>query len=533
MNKFYESDFNYKEVYNKFNSIISKLESQNCKFAIEKLMDFHTPTFYSELIPLLKFLYPNNTILEETIAEELDMISFNNHNVFDLENAIFNNDYTILDGIIFFINPLSVEASSIREGFKDYDKNELLFNKFGIIFEEQLKDLINKKNLLVRDKKFDLNELSLEKIFQDIIKNSIENSSNKVKIFLEDNSVKMQYFVDGQYLKNKENTILNINNYDKFKNVLSSKFETDRILTWKYNTSYFNILFNNADENNIYLEIHDLNKKISSIENIVLKDKELLSFKKSMDSPSGVIVISGNNDSGKRSVMYSILKYLSENKLGDNIISFENTIKNSLKYVTQINSSDIMIKNIQNFSVIAVDNNTSNKNINECFNLAAKGKLVIAVVESSSIINTLNYINDNLSNKELIVENLLSILHVGLFNKLCDSCSYTIQYNKTKKFHSFMSLENSPALSDIIKEENCEGCIDCNYGYSGRIQLCELLENDDILKDLFLNDFNVNNFKIEKRSKSWHNLFENSMLTLKEQKISLNSIIKSIGYYKK
>ena len=35
MNKFYESDFNYKEVYNKFNSIISKLESKNCKFALD------------------------------------------------------------------------------------------------------------------------------------------------------------------------------------------------------------------------------------------------------------------------------------------------------------------------------------------------------------------------------------------------------------------------------------------------------------------------------------------------------------------
>lgn len=532
MNKFYQKDFDYKSVYETFNNIINRLEDKKVNFSIEKVSQFNTPTFASEIIPVLKDLYLNNSLLEDAISEELNLKSFSSHTILDLENSIIEDNYAIIDNLIFYINPLSVESSEVKDSLKSYSKNEVLFSDFGFIFEDQLKDLKNKKNTIEKDKKFDLNELSFEKIFQDLIKNSILKNADKFKIYLNQNEVKVQFFVNGLYLKDKEYTILTINNFKRFIDLIKNKYEDKKYINWKYNTTYYKINCDFTEENNIYFEVYNLNKTVNDINNLYLNDKDFNLFIKSLESPSGVIIISGNIDSGKRSLMYSTLKYLNEYRNGDNFISFENKIKNNLNYITQIESNYVE-KDLGNFSVVAIDNNESNKSIENCFNLAAKGRLVIMVVESSSIINTLNIINDGISNKELIIENLLSILHIGLFNKLCDSCSYHIPYNKTKKFHSFISLENSPGISDLIKEENVNGCVDCNYGFNGRLQLCELLDNDIILKDLFLKEFNINNFKTEKRSKSWNSIYESSMLLLKENKISLNSIIKSIGYYKK
>lgn len=532
MNKFYQKDFNYKSVYEIFNGIIARLESKKITFPIEKISSFNTPTFKSEIIPVIKSLYLNNSLLEDAITEELKVKSFSSHLILDLENSIIDDDYAIIDNIIFYINPLSIESSNVKEQLNLYSESEVLFSTVGFIFEDQLTDLKNKKNMLEKDKKYDLNELSFEKIFQDLIRESILNKSERFKLFIDETEVKVNFFIEGSYIKNKEYTILNINNFERFLDSVKNKYINRSSINWKYNNSYYNILCDLTEDENVYFEVYNLSKEVFDIEDIALNDKDFDIFIKSLDSPSGVVIISGSLDSGKRSLMYSILKYLNNNKKGDNFISFESKVKNNLNYITQIESDNID-KDLSNFTVVAIDNNSSNSELDKCFDIASKGRLVILVVESSSIISTLNIINESVVNKELLVENLLSILHIGLFNKLCNSCSNLIQYNKTKKLHSFISLDNSPGLSDLIKEEDVNGCTDCNYGFSGRIQLCEILENDSILKDLFLKDFNISNFKTEKRSKSWNSMYESSMLLLKEHKLSLNSIIKTIGYYKK
>lgn len=533
MNKFYENNFKYKEVYEMFDSIIVELKNKKVDFYFEKIMELQTPTFHSEIIPTLKKIYPNDINLEDAISKIINIKNFNNHTVKDIENSIFNENYVILDNIIFFVNPLSVEALSIKEIFKEYGNNELLFNDFGLIFEYQIKDLLNKKNLILQNKKFDVNDLSMDKIFQDLIKTSIEKKATKLKIFEEDNNIKVHFFIDGQYIKNKELSIFSINNYEKFRCMIDLKFKDKSFLRWKHHISYYNILLSNNNKDEIYLEIYDLRKDIPNFNQLSLNEKDKLELKRVLESPSGLLVISGNDDSGKRTTMYSILKYISELKNGVNIVSFENEIKNDLDFLTQIKSSDLLLNETKSFSVVAIDNNISNENINKCLELSAKGKFVIAVLESSSISNTLSIINEQIENKNQIIENLIAFIHVGLFNKLCDGCSSEINFNKSNKFHNFIALENAPALNDVIKEENDSGCSYCNYGYSGRIQLCEIVENDNILKDLFLDGFNMTKFKIEKRSKYWNSIFENSMAPLKEGVISLNSIIKSIGYYKK
>ena len=95
-----------------------------------------------------------------------------------------------------------------------------------------------------------------------------------------------------------------------------------------------------------------------------------------------------------------------------------------------------------------------------------------------------------------------------------------------------MKIDNAP-MNEYVKCENIEGCQDCFNGYDGRTQVLEILDNDEIMRELILESYNLKNFKIEKRSKSWRSVFESSMELLIDNKVSLNSIIQAIGYYKK
>lgn len=536
MIEFYKKNFDFGDTYKKFIGIVDFLAAHRNQLEIESLDKFRSPTDLSEIVPLLKDLYKDHYAVADAVSHTFKIDNFTNNKIDEFTDVIVEKDYAICNRTIFFINPLSIEAQSIALSMNDYDKNEILFEHVGIILENQLKELGHKLNKYLLAKKVSLKELSIEKKFQDLIKYCIENKATKLKIYTDNNSVKAIIYAEGVYLKKKEITLTEIHNFNDLKNILKSRFKsgTNESIEWKYYTSFYKIVFNQeSDDQNIYLDIYNLTEEIRSIKNIALTDKDAAILTNGLKAPSGLIVISGNASSGKRSVMYSIINEIKNIRQGVNVITFENEVKVNLDDVTQINDINIDMNKLSSHSVVAVDNNVSTDNISSLINLATKGKLVIAVVESSSIFNTLNYLYESVSNKETLVENLISIIHVGLLNTVCNSCSFSIPFNKNKYAHFFVSLENAPKTSDIIKEENKEGCEDCNYGFKGRLQLCEIIDNDSILKDLFLKNYNIANYKTEKRSKAWVSMFETSMKLVSEGKISLNSVIHSIGYYKK
>jgi type IV pilus assembly protein PilB len=533
MIEFYKNNFNFKDTYDKFISVIDYLDKISNPLEIEKLHLFSTPTDISEFVPMLKDMYKNHLAVNKAISSIFNIENYSEYKIDDVSDAIIGNNYLIINRIIFFINPLSIEAQSIADSIKDYDSNEILFEKTGIILEDQIREISNKINIQAVKKKVSLTELSMDKIFQDLVKSSIDLKSSKIKIFVEDNLVKANFYVEGFYLRNKEIILTSVNNYNDVKTMLKAKFDKGSV-EWKHFTEFYKIVLHADDKQEfLYMDIYNLSAIPNDIDNIALKDKDKKILMNALKSPSGVIVISGGSNSGKRSLMYSILTHVRDNIDGINIVTYEDEVKNKINGITQNNNVPIKENDLKHYTVVAIDKGNNSDIFNIAYNIASQGKLVILIVETSSIFNTLTFINNAISDKEYILENTLSILHTGLLNCVCKSCSNDIQFSKNKDSHFFVSLENSPKMTDIIKEELKEGCDECNYGYTGRIQVTEILENDVVLKDLYTKGFNITNYKTEKRSKSWNNNYEISMKLLSEGKISLNSIIKVLGYYKK
>lgn len=533
MFNFYRKDSNYADVFDLFFKIIDDLGQRGRELEINKLDFFSTPSSKDKIIPLLHELYNDHYAVSESISKILGIKNFSDYNISSFENIIIDDLYFIYDKVIFFKNPLSEESQNVIRSLSDYEESEILFNDYGIIQNEQLLELKNKIDKDLKSKRFDLDDLSVSKIFQDILKKAIKNKSTKIKIFIEDNLVKTQLMIYDNFIEKTEIVISNINNFDTINNIIKEKF-TDDVLIWKYYSSFFKITYSVDEAKNIYLGLFELSSTLKTLDDFNLTYKDLNILKQSLNSPSGVIIISGNANSGKRTSFYSCLNYIKSHRKGLNIITQENFIKNTLSNIVQIESNDLNgIDNVQdNYNIFGIVG-TSDDYINKAFEMASNGSLVLLVIDSSSIFNTINKIYNSISNKTLITENLLSIMNTALLKTVCSSCSSELQFGKHKDAHLFVSLENIPALNDFIKVENEDGCKDCFNGYNGRVQLLEVIENDEILKELFLTKYNLKNFKIEKRSKAWRTLFESSIELLKVNETSLNSIIQSIGYYKK
>lgn len=529
---FYRKDSDYAATYNLFFSIIEELEKKNKVLEINKLSQFETPSCRSNIIPLLYELYSDSYAVSEAISNTLKIKNFSNSNINDFDSVILDTKYLIFNKVIYFTNPLSEESQQVINSIKDYDESEILFTSYGIIQSEQIKEIRNKIDNDFKNKKIDLDNLSVSKIFQDLLKYGIELKSNKIKIFTDNNIIKATFMLNDDFINKNEFIISNINNFNTIKEHIESKFENNT-LRWKYFNEFYKVILNVDKTNNIYIDLYNLSKEVEEIDNLNLNNKDLTLLYNSLKTPSGVIVISGFNNSGKRSIFYSCLKYINTNRKGINIATIEDYVKNNLNYVTQIeNKSSIdIIEGVENNSVLGIIA-VNDLDIENAFKIAATGKLVVLSVNSSTVFNTINRVYNAINDKNLISENLLCFLHTALIKTVCPSCSTEQQFNKNPEAHLFMKIDNAP-MNEYVRLENTEGCQDCFNGFDGRVQVLEILDNDEIMKELILETYNLKNFRIEKRSKSWRSVFESSMELLIDNKVSLNSIIQSIGYYKK
>lgn len=529
MFEYYRKDSDYKSVYDLFFSLVTELGKDTKEIEIQKIGDLVTPTSKEDIIPSLINLYMNNYAVNNAVSKILKIRNFSEEILENSNEIVVSDKYLIYNNVIYFTNPLSLESSNIIKAIEEYDHSELLFSEYGIIQKDQIEEIKNKMQRDSKHKNHDLDDLSISKIFQDILKIAIENNASQIKFFKEDNLVKCQFKIDNDFIKDKEIVISEIINYSSIKESIEKKF-LNNLLSWKYFNNYYKINYKSEDEI-IYFDINNLNGKVFSIDDINLNSKDIELLKASLKSPSGVIVISGSKNSGKRSALYSCLNYMKSIKPGINIITYENFIKVSLSNVLQVEKKSLNYEQVENYSVISMMDNGSN--MTEAFSLASEGKLVFFISNSNSIFNTINKVYNSTSDKNLIAENLLCILNMGLIKQICDSCSSDQIFYKLSDSHFFIALENAPNLQDTVKVESLHGCSECYHGYKGRIQVAELAENDSVLKDIILGSYSLKKFKVEKRSKSWRSHHESSMELLKEGKVSLDSIIQSIGYFKK
>jgi hypothetical protein len=91
---------------------------------------------------------------------------------------------------------------------------------------------------------------------------------------------------------------------------------------------------------------------------------------------------------------------------------------------------------------------------------------------------------------------------------------------------------NVPSTTEKVQISHLSGCHECNEGYSSRIGVAELIDNDKIARESFMGN-DLDRLRLEKRASNWRSVYESSMELLTERQVTLDSIIEAIGIYRK
>jgi type IV pilus assembly protein PilB len=236
------------------------------------------------------------------------------------------------------------------------------------------------------------------------------------------------------------------------------------------------------------------------LENLGFTDTELEVYKRSVQKPNGIVLISGPTGSGKTTTLYATLKLL--NKKDTNILTIEDPIEYTLEGVNQVQlrenigldfASTLRTFLRQDPDIIMVGEIRDVDTANMAIRAALTGHLVLSTIHTNSAWATVSRLVDMGVPPFLIANTLNVSVAQRLVRKLCNHC----------KQEEEMTLEMLPkgykAPFEFQTHHKPIGCPECyQTGYKGRKAIYEIIPiNKELVEKIQDKELDVSQYLIE------------------------------------
>jgi general secretion pathway protein E len=222
-------------------------------------------------------------------------------------------------------------------------------------------------------------------------------------------------------------------------------------------------------------------------------DDQIAAFKKLLDEPNGVVLVTGPTGSGKTTTLYTALKYLnnSENK----IFSVEDPVEYQLMGINQVQiQADIgfdfpeALRSIlrQNPNIIMIGEIRDLQTARIAIRSSLTGHLVLSTLHTNSAASAITRMLDIGIENYLLASTVKGVIAQRLVRKLCRHCAC----EHRQAAHLVGMLQDTVPLIEQFGEPKIReavGCQECDgTGYMGRSTIAEMLLIDGEAQRLIL-----------------------------------------------
>jgi MSHA biogenesis protein MshE len=209
----------------------------------------------------------------------------------------------------------------------------------------------------------------------------------------------------------------------------------------------------------------------------------LLRFRRQLQRPHGMILVTGPTGSGKTTTLYGALSEL--NQAGSKIITVEDPVEYRLPRINQVQvnpkigltfSSILRASLRQDPDILLVGEMRDDETVEIGLRGALTGHLVLSTLHTNDAITSALRLLDMKAPGYLVASGLRAIVAQRLVRRVCSKCSQPYQPDDSE--HSW--LDHLSGLDTRkMQFKKGSGCQSCNFtGYQGRIGVYELLELD-------------------------------------------------------
>lgn len=226
------------------------------------------------------------------------------------------------------------------------------------------------------------------------------------------------------------------------------------------------------------------NKHLLRLEALGMEEHELEIYSDMIDSPNGVILISGPTGAGKTSTLYATLNKLSQKKV--NIVTIEDPVEKRLNNISQSqvnvtagHTFATALRSIlrQDPDIIMVGEMRDGETASIGIRAAITGHLVFSTLHTNDALSSVIRLVDMGVPRYLVAAAVTGVIAQRLVKILCPHCKK--ERELTQKERLIFGDTQIDKIYDPV------GCTHCNFtGYSERIPVYEVIVIDATLRQM-------------------------------------------------
>jgi general secretion pathway protein E len=265
----------------------------------------------------------------------------------------------------------------------------------------------------------------------------------------------------------------------------------------------------------IVLRILDKSKIMIKLEDLGMHPTNYKKFRESMNSPYGIIFVTGPTGSGKTTTLYAGLNAIKDEKT--KIITVEDPVEYQMNLIQQVHvntKSDLTFANAlrsilrQDPDVIMIGEVRDRETLKIAIEAALTGHLVFSTLHTNDAASAISRVVDMGIEPFLVSGALVAIQAQRLIRKICMHCRVetTLPDEVLNGIEKYLPRDGE---YQFYKANGCEKCMDS--GYLGREMVSEVLIVDDTIQSMIAREESKETILEYALQNGFVNMFEDAL----------------------
>jgi type IV pilus assembly protein PilB len=279
----------------------------------------------------------------------------------------------------------------------------------------------------------------------------------------------------------------------------------------------------------IVLRLLDKSGYDFSLESIGMEPRRMVMFKKAVQMPNGIVLLTGPTGSGKTNTLYGIMNYLKkpgvnistvEDPIEYNILGVNQTQVNLLTGMTFANSLRTLLR--QDPDIIMVGEMRDQETAEIAVRASLTGHLVLSTLHTNDAPSAVTRLVDMGLEPYLVASSVTMIVAQRLVRKICEHCK--CEDTVPEQIKESIGL---PAEAKVYKGLGCSAC--GRTGYKGRTGVFEVLPISEPIRKLIKEKSYASELRNQALQEGLVSLRDNALLKLREGITSLEEVLREIS----